>query len=222
MHLVWGLHQGLPRQSDPESLTIMKKIAVFASGRGSNFSAIAAAIKKGVIKAEIGLMVCDCPEAAVLEKARRAKVETCLVIRQDFASKEAFEDAIIARLKQNNIELVVLAGFMRIIGPRLLEAYRNRIINIHPALLPAFKGAHAIQDAFAYGAKVTGVTVHFVDEKTDHGPIILQAPVIIRENEGIDSLEARIHKVEHKLYPEAIRLFLEGKLKLDGRTVRIT
>jgi phosphoribosylglycinamide formyltransferase 1 len=190
--------------------------------QGLQFSAIARAIARGAIKAELALLVCDNPRAPVIERARRAKTAVLLVPRDDFPSKEAFEETIIRGLRQAKIDLVVLAGFMRIIGPKLISAYPNRIINIHPALLPSFKGAHAIEDAFAYGVKTTGVTVHFVDEKTDHGPIILQAPVQVRENEDAGSLEARIHKAEHKIYPEAIGLFLEGRLKVTGRKVLVT
>jgi len=200
----------------------MKNIAVFASGRGSNFSAIATAIKKGSLKARIALLICDNPKAGAIARAARCGVTCCIVCRNDFPSKELFEEAIVSRLKQEKVELIALAGYMRILGPKLINAFRNRIINIHPACLPAFKGAHAIKDAFDYGVKATGVTVHFVDEKTDNGPIILQSPVLIRKNEGIDSLERRIHAVEHKVYPEAIRLFLAGRLKIKGRKVLIT
>jgi phosphoribosylglycinamide formyltransferase 1 len=200
----------------------MKKFAVFASGRGTNFSAIMRAVKKGSLKADLALLVCDNPKAPVIQKARRAKIAVFLVCRENFPSKDAFETAIVNRLSQEKIELIALAGFMRIIGPALLGAYREKIINIHPALLPSFKGAHAIQDAFDYGSKTTGVTVHFVDEKTDHGPIILQRAVAVKESDTMASLETRIHAVEHKLYPEAIGLFLEGKLKVTGRKVRVT
>lgn len=200
----------------------MKKIAVFASGRGSNFSAIVHAIGKGKIKVRIALLVCDNPQAPVIEKAAKAGVASFIACRNDFLSKESFEGAIIDRLRGEKIDLIVLAGYMRILGPKIIGAYRDRIINIHPALLPAFKGAHAINDAYTYGAKVTGVTVHFVDEKTDHGPIILQQAVAIGEKEGLDALETRIHKVEHVLYPEAIRLFLEGRLRITGRKVLVT
>jgi phosphoribosylglycinamide formyltransferase 1 len=200
----------------------MKKIAVFASGRGSNFSAIAHAVKKGDIKAHLALLVCDNPRALVIEKARRAHIPACIVLREDFPSKEAFEKTIVARLRKEKIDLVVLAGFMRLLGPKVIAAYKNKIINIHPAILPAFKGACAIKDAWEYGAKITGVTVHFVDEKTDHGPIILQYPCVIREKETLAALETRIHAIEHILYPQAIRLFLEGKLRITGRKVRVT
>jgi phosphoribosylglycinamide formyltransferase-1 len=144
-----------------------------------------------------------------------------LVKREDFATRNDFEQKIIQHLEENDIGLIVLAGFMRILGPDLVIRYKDRILNIHPALLPAFRGAHAIKDAFDYGVKVTGVSVHFVDEKMDHGPIILQAPVEIKEADTLESLETKIHKVEHKIYPQAIKLFIEGKLKLEGRKIRI-
>ncbi|MFA5275302.1 MAG: phosphoribosylglycinamide formyltransferase [Candidatus Omnitrophota bacterium] len=197
----------------------LKNIAIFASGYGSNFSAIASAIKRRKIRANLALLVCDNPKAPVLKKAKKAKVKAALVLKDEFLSREDFEAKIIGHLKENNIDLIVLAGFMRILGPDLILRYKNKILNIHPALLPAFKGSHAIKDAFNYGAKVTGVTVHFVDEKMDHGPIILQQAVLIGEKDTADSLETKIHKVEHRLYPEAIKLFVEGKLKIEERRV---
>ncbi|MBP7215791.1 MAG: phosphoribosylglycinamide formyltransferase [Candidatus Omnitrophica bacterium] len=194
-------------------------IAVFASGNGSNFQALLDARKRGVFKAAIALLVCDNPKARVLQRARKAQVKVALVKREDFASKTDFEQEIIRILKQEKIDLIVLAGFMRLLGGDLLRAYRNRIINIHPALLPAFKGAHGIADAYAYGVKVTGVTVHFVDEKMDHGPIILQEAVAIVEGDSLKSLEEKIHAAEHRLYPRAVKLITEGALKLKGRKV---
>jgi len=197
----------------------MKNIAVFASGRGSNFSAIAAAIKGKKIRANLALLVCDNPKAPVLKKAEKAKVKAVLVRRVDFSSKKDFEEAIIKCLKENNINLIVLAGYMRILSPEFVNEYRGRIINIHPSLLPAFKGEHGIKDAFVHGVKITGVTVHFVDEHMDNGAVILQQALPIKEKDTIGSLEARIHKIEHKLYPEAIKLFVEGKLRMKGRKV---
>jgi len=200
----------------------MKRIAVFASGRGSNFSAISRAVKMGKLKAELALLVCDQPHAGVIAKAKRQKVAIALVKRQDYNNREEFEKEIIRQLEENKIDLIVMAGFMRVLGKELLNKYNNRIINIHPALLPSFKGAHGVKDAFDYGVKVTGVTVHFVDELMDHGPIILQQAVKIEEADTSESLEAKIHKAEHKLYPQAIELFLEGKLKVEGRKAKIT
>ena len=196
-------------------------IAVFASGRGTNFSAIIRAVKKGLIKANLSLLVCDNPKAGAIARAKRAGVKVALVQREDFSTKEDFETKIIQYLKEEKIDLIALAGFMRIIGLRILGEYKDRIINIHPALLPSFKGAHGIKETFDYGVKVTGVTVHFVDEKMDHGPIILQAALKLEEADTLESVEEKIHKIEHKLYPEAIRLFVEGKLRIEGRKVKI-
>jgi phosphoribosylglycinamide formyltransferase 1 len=195
-------------------------IAVFASGRGSNFSAIIQAAKKGRIKGAVKLLVCDNPEAGVISRAKRSGVKVELVLRKEFSSKADFENKITQALKDNDIKLIVLAGFMRILSPEFVSLYFGRIINIHPSLLPAFKGEQAIKDAFDYGAKITGVTVHFVDDKMDHGPIILQSAVKIEEKDTLESLEAKIHKLEHKLYSRAIELFLEGKLEISGRKVK--
>lgn len=199
----------------------LKNIAVFASGRGTNFSAIIRAVKKGSIKANLSLLISDNPKAGAVARARRAGIKAVLIKREDFATRDDFEEEIIRYLGENSIDLVVLAGFMRLLGPKIISRYKNKILNIHPALLPSFRGAHGIKDAFDYGVKATGVTVHFVDEKMDHGPIALQAAVKIEENDTLESLEAKVHKVEHKLYPQAIRLFLEGRLKIEGRGVRI-
>ena len=191
------------------------RIAVFASGRGTNFQAIIDAVKKGKLKAQLALLVCDNPDAFAIKRAENANVKVALVKKEDFASRRDFENRIIEHLKENKIELIVLAGFMRMLSPEFAQEYKGRIINIHPALLPSFKGTHAIKDAFDYGVKVTGVTVHFVDEKMDHGPIILQQAVNIEEDDTLDSLEAKIHKVEHRLYPEAIKLYVEGKVRIS-------
>ncbi|MFA4888115.1 MAG: phosphoribosylglycinamide formyltransferase [Candidatus Omnitrophota bacterium] len=189
------------------------RIAIFASGRGSNFSAIARAIKKGKIPVKLALLVCDKPQAAVIAKAKRAGVKVVLA---------KTEEEILRALTEHQIDLIALAGFMRILSPGLVQKYKNKIINIHPSLLPAFKGAKAIEDVFNYGVKVTGVTVHFVDELMDHGPIILQAAVKVEENDTPQALEAKIHKLEHKLYPEALRLFAAGRLEVAGRQVKVT
>jgi phosphoribosylglycinamide formyltransferase-1 len=196
-------------------------IAVFASGRGSNFSAIIKAAEKGNIKGKLGLLVCDNHEAGAISRARRAGVKVAVVLRKDFSSKKEFENKIIRSLKDNKIGLIVLAGFMRILSPEFVREFSGKILNIHPSLLPAFKGGQAIKDAFDYGAKLTGVTVHFVDEEMDHGPIILQGSIRIERTDTLESLEEKIHKLEHKLYPLAIELFLEGKLKISGRKVAV-
>lgn len=197
-------------------------IAVFASGRGSNFSAIIRAVKKGIIKANLSVLICDNPKAGAIGRANRAGIKVALVKWESFASKNDFEAKIGQHLEENKIDLIVLAGFMRLLSPEFVQRYKGRIINIHPALLPSFKGTEAIIDAFDYGAKVTGVTVHFLDEEMDHGPIILQQAVPIEESDTLESLEAKIHKIEHRLYPEAVRLYVEGRLKLEGRKVKIS
>lgn len=197
-------------------------IAVFASGRGSNFVAIAKAISKKVIKgANLSLLVCDNPSAPVVYKAKILKIKTALINPDLYASREDFEKKILLYLKEYKIKLIVLAGFMRMLSPAFVRTYRNRIINIHPSLLPAFKGSQAIRDAFEYGVKVTGVTVHFVDEKMDHGPVILQKDLKVDKNDTLVSLEDKIHRIEHKLYPQAIKLFVNNKLKVSGRKVTI-
>lgn len=197
-------------------------IAVFASGRGTNFSAIIRATKLGKIKANLSLLVCDNPGAGAIGRAKRAGIKVAKVLREDFATKRDFEAKIIQHLEANKIDLIALAGFMRMLSPEFVNRYKNQILNIHPALLPSFKGTEAIKDAFTYGVKVTGVTVHFVDEKMDHGPIILQSAVKIEEDDTLESLEAKIHKVEHKLYPQAIQLYVEGRLRIEGRKVKVS
>ena len=199
----------------------MINVAVLASGRGSNFSAIIKAVKRGTLKINLPLLVCDNPKAGVIARAKRAGVKTALIESKEYPTVKEFESRIVEYLEKEKIDLVVLAGFMRILGKDIIAHYKHRIINIHPALLPSFKGAHGIKDAFDYGVKVTGVTVHFVDELMDHGAIILQQPVKIEEGDTPESLEDKIHKVEHKIYPLAIGLFAEGKLKIQGRKVKV-
>jgi len=199
----------------------LKNIAVLASGNGSNFQAIVEAVKRGKIKANLKLLVSDNPEAYCLQRAVKAKVKAFIADRRDFSAKKDFEEQIILKLKSEKIDLIVLAGFMRLLSAEFIRKYRGRILNIHPSLLPAFKGARAIKDAFDYGAKVSGVTVHFVDEETDHGPIILQEPLEIKAGWVLKELEKNIHGLEHKIYPRAISLFLKGRLRLEGRKVKI-
>ena len=188
-------------------------LAIFASGNGSNFAALIKAVKEKKIKAKFVVLVCDKPEAFVVKRAQKAKVTVILVKREDFVSRADYEAAIIQRLKNYKIDLIVLAGFMRLLSPDFVKRYRNRIINIHPSLLPAFKGARAIRDAFDSGVDFTGVTVHFVDQEIDHGPIILQCKIKIKSQDTLASLEKRIHLLEHKLYPQAIKLFIRGKTR---------
>ena len=186
------------------------RIAIFASGNGSNFEAIVSAAEKGEIDCEVVLCVCDKPGAYVLERAANHNVPTLVFKAKDYPSKRDFEKMIADRLDSLKVELVCLAGYMRIIGDELLSRYGGRIINIHPALLPAFPGAHAIRDAFEYGVKVYGVTIHHVNEEVDGGRIIRQAPVPYN-GDDIDEVEALIHKTEHRLFPEAIKDYFKSK-----------
>ncbi len=196
-------------------------IAVLCSGNGTNLQAIIDSMGTGYIRSGIALVVSDNPGAYALERAKRAGIHTLVLDRKKFTSREDFDKEIVRNLREMKIDLVVLAGFMRLLSPYFIREYRDRIMNIHPALLPAFKGSHGIKDALAYGAKVTGPTVHFVDEKLDNGPIILQKAVEIKDDDTEETLLERVHRMEHKLYPEAIKLFVEGRLKIDGRRVRI-
>ena len=186
----------------------MKNIAVFASGNGTNLQAIIDNIASGALKARLALVVSDKSSAFALKRAKKAGIKTLFVDPKKFDSKQAYEKFIIDHLKKNNVDLIVLAGFMRILSPFFIKKYRHKILNIHPALLPAFKGGCAIKDAFNYGVKVTGVTVHFVDEKVDHGPIILQEAVEMRDRESLSDLKRRIHQVEHRVYTQALKKVL--------------
>lgn len=199
----------------------MKNIAVCCSGNGSNLEAIIDAIKRGYIKANLALVVCDNPGAYALERAKKANIDIFLLTMDGFKKREDYDRELTKKLEEKNIDLVVLAGFMRLMSPHFVSKYKNRILNIHPALLPSFKGTHGIEDALDYGVKITGPTVHFVDEGLDSGPIILQEAVEVKDDDTRETLSERIHEKEHVIYPKAIKLFIEGKLKIEGRQVRI-
>lgn len=185
------------------------KLAVFASGNGTNFQAIHEAIVRGEINASIELVVCDQPDAAVIERARRADVDVLVAARRDYPSKKAFEQAIVRACQSRDVAYIFLAGYMRILGKTVLEAYPHRIINIHPSLLPSFTGLDAIGQAFRKGVKITGVTIHYVDEGMDTGPIIAQAAVPVEASDTLETLEARIHETEHVLYPKTVAAFVQ-------------
>ena len=197
-------------------------LGILCSGRGSNMQSIMAAIKSGQIKAEIGIVLTDKPEARALQVASEAGIKSVCVNRKACASQQEFEEKLVAELQAANVSLVVLAGFMRILSPYFVDAYRHQILNIHPSLLPSFGGAHAHRDVLAYGTKVSGCTIHFVDEGMDHGPIILQDTVPVLDGDTEETLAARVLEKEHILYPKAIELFVDGRLELlDDRHVRI-
>jgi len=199
----------------------MIKIGVLISGRGSNLQAIIDACEKGGIPAKVAVVVCSQPDAYGLERAKKHAIPGVVLDPKKFPDKNTYELEIVKVLRKHEVELVCLAGYMRIVGPVLLEHFRGRMLNIHPALLPSFPGLHAQKQALDHGVKVSGVTVHFVDEGCDTGPIILQKAVPVLEDDTEETLSARILEQEHKLYPEAIKLFAQGKLKIEGRHVRI-
>jgi phosphoribosylglycinamide formyltransferase-1 len=190
----------------------MKKtrLAVFASGSGSNYEAIAKACSEGLVNAEVVLLVCDKPGAYVLERAKRYGTECFAFNPKEYGSREAYETVLATMLDERGVDFVCLAGYMRIVGKVLLERYERRIVNIHPSLLPSFKGAHAIQDAVDYGVKLFGVTTHFVDETLDGGRIIDQAGVVY-EGSDIEELTNIIHGIEHKLYVKTINKLINKK-----------
>ncbi len=194
-------------------------IAVLCSGSGTNLQAIIDSVSEGYITAKIAFVLSDNKNAFALERAKKALIDTILLNPGDYKTREEFDREVVRNLKKHDVGLVVLAGFMRLLSTYFINEYKNRIINIHPALLPSFKGTHGIKDALDYGVKVTGATVHFVDEHLDHGPIILQKAVEVKDGDTQDSLLERVHKEEHKIYPEAVKLFVEGRLKIEGRRV---
>jgi phosphoribosylglycinamide formyltransferase 1 len=193
-------------------------VAVLASGQGTNLQAL---MDDRVTGPWIVLVVSDRADARALDRARSRGVEAVVLEPARHQTRESYDHALRELLQSRRIDVVALAGFMRIVGPEVVEAFRGRMLNIHPALLPAFPGAHAVADALAWGAKVTGVTVHLVDEEVDHGPIVAQEAVLISEDDDWDTLETRIHQAEHRLFPAALRALVEGRLKLDGRIVHV-
>jgi len=198
------------------------KLGVLVSGRGSNLQAIIDNIEKGLLPAEIVIVISDQPDAYSLERARKHNIPAIHISEKEYRGKRDDYDAVlVTEFQKKNVELVCLAGFMRIITPTLIKAYPNRILNIHPALLPAFPGLHVQKAALDHGVKFSGCTVHFVDEGMDTGPIIIQAVVPILDNDTVDSLSERILRQEHKIYSRAIKLYAEGRLKTDGRRVLV-
>jgi phosphoribosylglycinamide formyltransferase-1 len=193
-------------------------VAVFVSGSGTNLQAI---IDAKIPNVEIVVVVSNNPNAYAIERAKRHNIPVEVIDHRNYSSREEFEREIIKKLEPYRVDLIVLAGFMRILSPFFVRAYKSRIMNIHPALLPAFPGVNAVRQALSYGVKYTGCTVHFVDEGVDTGPIILQSVVPVYDDDTEEKLLERIHKEEHRIYPEAIRLFAEGKLHIEGRRVFI-
>jgi phosphoribosylglycinamide formyltransferase-1 len=199
----------------------MVNLGVLVSGSGSNLQAIIDHIEAGRLDARIKVVVSNLPGVYALERAAKHEIPTIVIRHREFKTREEFDQRLVEVLKAHDVELVALAGFMRIITPTLLKAFPMRVMNIHPALLPAFPGTHVWQAEVDYGVKFAGCTVHFVDEGTDTGPIIIQAVVPVYDDDTADSLNARILKQEHKIYAQAIQLYAEGRLQIQGHRVLV-
>jgi phosphoribosylglycinamide formyltransferase-1 len=197
------------------------KIAVLLSGRGSNFRAIHDAIAAGTITADIALVFSNKADAAGLQTARERKLETLSLDPKLFATKDEYDQEIVKEIRKRDVDLVCLAGYMKIVTPYFCREFKNRIMNIHPALLPAFPGLHVQQKAIEWGVRFSGCTTHFVAEEVDMGPIILQAEVPVLQDDTEETLSARILVEEHKIYPESVRLYFEGRIEVRGRRVFI-
>lgn len=195
------------------------KIAVLVSGSGTNLQAI---IDSSIESCEIALVISNKHDAYALKRAEIACITSQVIDHKQYENREKFEEKLIECIDGTGVELIVLAGFMRVLTPLFVRHYKNRILNIHPALLPSFPGVNAAKQAFDYGVKYTGCTVHFVDDGVDTGPIVLQSIVSIEQNDTLDTLLEKIHAEEHKIFPQAVRLFCEGKLKIEGRKVVVS
>jgi phosphoribosylglycinamide formyltransferase 1 len=201
------------RVTDPGS----RRIGVLISGRGSNLQALIDAIADGSLNAQIAIVISNKADAAGLDRARAVGIDTLVLDHRAFASRDDYDAAIAQELRSRGVSIVCLAGFMRLIGPRLLDEFPQAILNIHPSLLPAFPGVDAQRQALDHGTKITGATVHLVTGELDGGPIVVQAAVPVRDDDTVDLLSARILIEEHRLYPEAVRILLNGGWRLDGR-----
>ncbi|WP_455040395.1 phosphoribosylglycinamide formyltransferase [Lancefieldella rimae] len=197
------------------------KLGVLISGSGTNLQALIDCIDNGSLDATIELVVSSRPSAQGLKRAEAAGIQTLTLSKEIYADPLTADMVIASELKRMGVDYVVMAGYMRKVGMALLEAFPNRVLNIHPALLPSFRGAHAIQDAYDYGVKVTGVTVHLANFDYDRGPIIAQEPVFVQEGWGVDELEAAIHEVEHRLYPRVIQAIAEGRMHVEAGRVHV-
>jgi phosphoribosylglycinamide formyltransferase-1 len=222
--IVWAFEDGrlflfaklVPREKDPRPL-FPRRIAVLISGRGSNLQSIIDAVANRELDAEIAVVISNRSDAAGLMRAREAGIEALCLNTRDFQDRDAYDRAIVEMLRAHDVGLVCLAGFMRLVGPPLLDAFPTRILNVHPSLLPAFPGLDAQRQALEHGVRITGATVHLVTSDLDAGPIIVQAPVPVLDDDTVETLSARILVEEHKLYPEAIRVVLDCKWSVDGR-----
>lgn len=197
------------------------RVGILISGRGSNMAALVSAMREGRVPADPAVVVSNVPSAAGLEKAKGWGIETAVVDHTAITPRAAHERAVMDVLATHGVDIVCLAGYMRRLSPLFLDAFRGRVLNVHPALLPAFPGLDAQKAAWAHGVKIAGCTVHVVDDEVDHGPIVLQAAVPVLDDDTVDTLSARILEREHAIYPEALALLAEGRLDIDGRRVRV-
>ena len=197
------------------------RVGVLISGSGTNLQAIIDAAAEGRLDAEVAVVISNLEDAYGLERARKANIPAVHVDRTAYTTFSAYNAAIRDVLLDHEVDVVAMAGYMRLLGAEVLDAFPGRVVNIHPALLPAFPGPAGIRDAFEYGVKVTGVTVHFANEHFDEGPIIAQVPVIVAEGDTIEALEAKIHAVEHELYPRVLQWIAEGRVTVEGRVAHI-
>jgi len=197
---------------------VTARVAVLASGGGTNLQAL---LDDPAVGPSVVLALSDRADAHALERARARSVEAVFVDPERFGDRASFDRAVLEILRERKIDVVALAGFMRILGPELVGAFRGRMLNVHPSLLPAFPGGEAVAAALAWGVRVTGVTVHVVDEEVDHGPVVFQEAVEVLPDDDWDSLEARVHAVEHRLLPAAVLALAEGRLVIEGRSVRV-
>ncbi|SEH48483.1 MULTISPECIES: phosphoribosylglycinamide formyltransferase [Atopobiaceae] len=195
------------------------KLGVLLSGSGTNLQAIIDRIDAGTLDAQIAIVISSRPSAYGLKRAEAAGIQTMTLSKEIYADPMTADEVIASALKREGVDYVIMAGYMRMVHAPILRAFENRVVNLHPALLPSFKGAHAIQDAYDYGVKVTGVTVHFADDKYDCGPIIAQRALVVEEGWDVDTLESRIHDIEHELYPDTIQLLSEGRVRVEGNKV---
>jgi phosphoribosylglycinamide formyltransferase-1 len=194
------------------------RIAVLVSGSGTNLQTL---LDDPAIGPRIALVLSDRPGIFALERAERAGVETAVLQLGDYPDRDAYSEAVRDALLARGVDVAVSAGYMRILGRAFADAFAGRWLNVHPALLPSFPGAHAVRDALQWGVKITGVSVHFVDEQVDHGPVVFQEAIDVFPDDDWDSLEARVHEVEHRLLPRAVQALLEGRLKVEGRIVHV-
>lgn len=197
------------------------KVAVLLSGNGSNLQAFIDKQKEGTLDVDICLVLSNNPAAYGLKRAENAGIKTWTKAHQGFPNREAFDQAMLATILESGAEVIVLAGYMRLLSSSFVKAFEGRIINIHPALLPSFPGAHAVDDALKYGVKLVGCTVHFVEEQVDSGPVIIQAALSVEAEEEKDDIMQRIHKIEHRIYPQALQWIAQGRISVNARQVKL-